>query len=171
MNTYEKRQLYRVVIKLMLLFAVLLFIGLFIRGVFHKNPGAVEMPVESFRLDAIPDRLQVVRWNGQEIAILPRTPAILQRLGSTRENASTAALDADDSQTIIDYFVFYNRSSSGAGYPLNVVGTAASQRLTDICSKLDYDLAGKAMKIGIPDLSSPPHRVDAAQGLLIIGEQ
>ena len=98
MNTYEKRQLYRVVIKLMLLFAVLLFIGLFIRGVFHKNPGAVEMPVESFRLDAIPDRLQVVRWNGQEIAILPRTPAILQRLGSTRENASTAALDADHIQ-------------------------------------------------------------------------
>lgn len=169
MNTYEKRQLYRVMIKLMLLFAVLLFIGLFIRGVFHKNPGAVAMPVESFRLDAIPERLQVVRWNGQEVAILPRTPAMLQRLSDSGKGADDRPVNS--AVEISDYYVFYNRSSSGAGCPLNLVGTAESQRLTDICSKLDYDLAGKAMKVGIPDLSSPPYRVDAAQGKLILGEQ
>lgn len=168
MNTHEKRQLYRVMIKLMVLFALLFFIGLLFRGVFHKNPGAVEMPIESFRLAAIPGRLQVVRWNGKEVAVLPRTPAMLQRLGN--ESAGVIHGGAHNETSISDYFVFYNRSSSGAGCPLNLVGTANTQRLTDICSKLDYDLAGQPLQSGVPALSSPPYRIDTEQGKLIIGE-
>lgn len=156
MNSQEKRQLYRVVMKYMALFAVLVLFVVLLRSVFFRVPEAINIPAVTVKVDVEPMALQLVRWNDQDIAILRLKP---EQLASIKDKKRLQKPD---------YFVFQSRGS-GAGCPINITRVQGQWQLRDICTQIAYDLVGNPLKkqSSVKPLTIPPHHWQGEETLVI----
>lgn len=162
MNTYEKRQLYRVIMKYMALLMILVLFAVMLRSVFYRIPEAVEVDSIKVKIDAEPMAIQLVRWNDQDIAVLRMNERLRQQTKTSlleyTDSATHPSLNSVTRAQDDEYFIFNSRGS-GVGCPINITRVQGLWQLRDICTQITYDLAGRPLKqqSGVKELQVPPH--------------
>ncbi len=139
----NNRLIYRVILKVLALLALLLLTGVFINSLFtasekKRSHKSIIPRVELYIADMKQGEIRKTRWNGKEVAVLLR-----------KDN---------------DYFVYINAGNSG-----NCPLFKEPKGFKDVCTGTRFDFFGK--EIGNAEqgykLKIPPHHI--VKGKLLIG--
>jgi Rieske Fe-S protein len=177
MSSTDKRQVYRVTIKVMLLLGAIVLGLVLIRSIWKSaEPVAdhinlsTEVP-QSYPVTVPSGKVQLIRWGKQEINILHLTPEMQSTLvqPSTQTLNTEPYLNATTRSRQPEYFVYVNKGS-GVGCPIGFVNDFKRPTLRDTCTQSTYDLAGRPLNatLQVPNLTVPPHHFKQA-GQITIG--
>lgn len=163
MDSTDKRQLYRVLIKSMVMLGIAVLIGVLLRSVMsapeskNKNPSLVLDQPLTVPLNVHSGKVQLIRWGQQEVGVLHLTDTMKASLKVATDNDTEPNLNPQTRARHPDYFVYINKGS-GVGCPITLVITQQAL-LRDTCTQATYDLAGRPLNatLRLPVLTVPPH--------------
>ncbi|WP_020558646.1 hypothetical protein [Thiofilum flexile] len=167
MSSIDKRQLYRVLMKGMVLFGLIVLLGVLLRSFISTSEVKSTAELETSSQLTVPltapvGKVQLIRWGQQEVGVLRLSEAMQASLNQ----ANTRAPDTQMHNPA--YFVYLNKGA-GIGCPITLITEVRQSFLRDTCTQASYDLTGRPLNsaLNIPALTVPPHYV--SQGKITLG--
>ncbi|MBK8453716.1 MAG: hypothetical protein WAQ53_05755 [Thiofilum sp.] len=163
MDSAAKRQLYRVLIKSMVMLGIVVLIGVLVRSVMStpepetQHASLVLEQKFTVPLNVHSGKVQLIRWGQQEVGVLHLTDTMKASLKLATDKDTEPNLNPQTRARHPDYFVYINKGS-GVGCPITLV-TTQQALLRDTCTQATYDLAGRPLNatLRLPVLTVPPH--------------